>query len=229
MFDNKAVRVEWDRVHPVPINNSISFDIDVGEATTDEVYTKIFNPLGAEEDGDFYQDGRMLTVSFIPKMIGNYIVVVQCSERKVDGSPFTCSAYDVTKVKLLNAETDGCVGDELSFVVDTSEAGDGDLDVEVLCLGQLVKTVREKIKNTCHKYKYRVDRIHNHYIDIMFNLNSIPGCPKEINMLEQTDFIEIDPETPNIVPAHRMNWLRLLCNDKPISVQDLTIAIHSKI
>ncbi|CAD5118169.1 DgyrCDS6901 [Dimorphilus gyrociliatus] len=227
IFDNKAVRVNWDSVYPVPINKHVQFDINIGEAKFEDIFTKIFNPLGGEEESELSQSGNSLTVAFIPKMIGNYIVIAQCAGRKVADSPFTCSVYDVSRVKLQAIEVDGRVGDELSFVVDTSEAGDGDLDVEVLCLGQLVKTIRQKLDNTHHKYKYRVERIHNHFINVMFNLRPVPDCPREVTMLDQTNYIYIDQETPNLVPAHKMNWLRLLCPDVPLSVADLTIDIHT--
>ncbi len=61
------------------------------------------------------------------------------------------------------------------FVVNTSEAGQGDIDVEVICNGQLIRTQRIMIDQNNHRYTFVPQTQMDHTLDVSFNYEKVPG------------------------------------------------------
>ena len=63
--------------------------------------------------------------------------------------------------------------------MDTEDAGQGDVDVEVACGGQLLRTQREKLGPSSHRYSFVPIMAADHTIDITFNYEKVPGEQNE--------------------------------------------------
>ena len=61
------------------------------------------------------------------------------------------------------------------IIVDASNAGSGDLDVEVRCNGQVVKIRREPLGQSQYRYTYIPKQGGEHLIDVQYNYESVPG------------------------------------------------------
>lgn len=61
------------------------------------------------------------------------------------------------------------------LLVDASEAGSGDLDVEVSCNGQLVRIKREPLGQSQYRYTYVPKQGGEHLIDVQYNYERVPG------------------------------------------------------
>ena len=61
------------------------------------------------------------------------------------------------------------------IIVDASNAGSGDLDVEVRCNGQVVKIRREPLGLSQYRYTYFAKQGGEHLIDVQYNYESVPG------------------------------------------------------
>ncbi len=60
-------------------------------------------------------------------------------------------------------------------IVDTSAAGPGDIDVEVVCNGQLIRTNRSKIDVSRHRFTIIPETMADHIVNITFNYDKVPG------------------------------------------------------
>ena len=61
------------------------------------------------------------------------------------------------------------------MTVDTEDAGHGDMDVDVTCCGQLVRSRRQKLDTHRHRYTFTPLIIADHKIEVMFNYEEVKG------------------------------------------------------
>ena len=77
----------------------------------------------------------------------------------------------------------------MNFSVDTSEAGQGDIDTEVSVNGQLVRTSRTRIDASHHRYVFTPQVNEDHVVSVMFNYDAVPGTlsnfPSDIIVIEE--------------------------------------------
>ena len=69
-------------------------------------------------------------VEYAPRVAGEHKVHVLYAKEAVPGSPFSCKVYDVGQIKVRDS-TRGVVGRPVTFLVETSQAGPGNLEVTV--------------------------------------------------------------------------------------------------
>ncbi len=69
----------------------------------------------------------------------------------------------------------------MCFAVDTSQAGQGDIDVEVTCAGQMVRTARTKLDAYRHRFTFVPTARDFHLVNVNFNYDQVPGeyCRRE--------------------------------------------------
>ena len=63
------------------------------------------------------------------------------------------------------------------MTVDTEEAGQGDVDVDVMCHTQLVRTRRQKLDAHRHRYTFVPTIVADHSIEVNFNYEVVKGRP----------------------------------------------------
>uniref|UniRef100_A0A915MT22 Uncharacterized protein n=1 Tax=Meloidogyne javanica TaxID=6303 RepID=A0A915MT22_MELJA len=110
---------------PVDLLVTLSRPDDLVQA---QVFDLDREPLNIETFPDY--SNNICKLQFIPKRVGDHEVEIRVAGTEIDGSPFTCRVYDPTKILVGNIP-DGAVDKPVSFVVDASQAGVGNLEVAV--------------------------------------------------------------------------------------------------
>ena len=59
--------------------------------------------------------------------------------------------------------------------VDTSEAGVGDLDVQMSCSGQRINPSFTQVGDNCFRFTFTPDAAAPHVADVAFNFEKVPG------------------------------------------------------
>ena len=67
---------------------------------------------------------------FCPKIAGEHQIYISFREEQVPGSPFACKVYNMNAIKVRKC-VKGIVGKPVTFLVETSHAGPGNLEVTV--------------------------------------------------------------------------------------------------
>ncbi|CAD5114543.1 DgyrCDS3662 [Dimorphilus gyrociliatus] len=226
--EESVVASNWNNVNLVPVSKVASFNIDPSLFSSQSyIKVKVVDPRGIEQWGSVDKHGNSFLGQFVPTIVGTYSVSIESSGQILSGSTLTYSAYDASKVEIIKIDSNGKVGDELGFTVDTSKAGAGDLDVEVNCSNQLIRTVRDKISNTEHRYRYIVQRATDHEINVLFNLIQVPGCPKKVSMADPGNVLSLDASSPDFVASNQTAWASIKRHTNDISVVDLEVKVQA--
>jgi filamin len=69
-------------------------------------------------------------VSYTPTEVGPHIIKLNEDNVPVDGSPFTCNVYDVSKIQLAGLPKKCAKGEAITFTVDASKAGEGNANIQ---------------------------------------------------------------------------------------------------
>ena len=67
-------------------------------------------------------------VEFCPAVAGEHQIYVSFGSEPVPGSPFPCKVYNVSAIQVRECKK-GIVGKPVTFLVETSQAGHGNLEV----------------------------------------------------------------------------------------------------
>ena len=67
-------------------------------------------------------------MEFSPQQAGEHQIYLSFASEPIPGSPFACKVYDVEAIKVRECQK-GIVGKPVTFLVETSRAGPGNLEV----------------------------------------------------------------------------------------------------
>ncbi|CAD5230269.1 unnamed protein product [Bursaphelenchus okinawaensis] len=122
----------------------------------------------------FEEELGLRRIEFVPQRVGDHDISVNVNGHEVNGSPFTCRAYDPSKI-VVGVVPDGVVNKPVHFVVDASEGGVGNLEVAVN---------EGKIPSMAHplgQHKYDISFVPrenvDHHVSVRFNNEPVPGSP----------------------------------------------------
>ena len=74
------------------------------------------------------------TVEFTPVNVGAHQIFVEFNDVSVNGTPFLAKAFDVQKIQIGHVNN-GVVGAPVTFSVDASESGEGNLEITISSRG----------------------------------------------------------------------------------------------
>ncbi|XP_043676744.1 filamin-A isoform X1 [Vespula pensylvanica] len=114
------------------------------------------------------------TVAFTPRVVGEHRIAVNYRNIPVAGSPFSCKVYDVTAIKVKDAKR-GVIGTPVTFLVETSQAGPGNLEVTVN--GGRVPTSAQAQGPHTYAISFTPREPIVHTVDLRFNGEDVPGSP----------------------------------------------------
>ncbi|XP_063983805.1 filamin-C isoform X1 [Diachasmimorpha longicaudata] len=114
------------------------------------------------------------SVAFTPRVVGEHRISVSHRNVPVVGSPFSCKVYDVTAIKVKDAQR-GVVGVPVTFLVETSQAGPGNLEVTVN--GGRVPTSAQAQGPHTYAISFTPREPVVHTVDLRFNAEDVPGSP----------------------------------------------------
>ena len=113
-------------------------EVDVSIVNTDSMQAVDFNQTEADKTSHH--------VEYAPDTAGHYEVNIRFAGKLVAGSPYAISVSDPTRVVAYGPalEGDSIVNEPACFTVDKSEAGDGDLEINIS--GPAVPEVERKVR-----------------------------------------------------------------------------------
>ncbi|KOC70769.1 Filamin-A [Habropoda laboriosa] len=114
------------------------------------------------------------SVAFTPRVVGEHRISVSHRNVPVIGSPFSCKVYDVTAIKVKDAKH-GVIGIPVTFLVETSQAGPGNLEVTVN--GGRVPTSAQAQGPHTYAISFTPREPIVHTVDLRFNGEDVPGSP----------------------------------------------------
>ncbi|XP_011501590.1 PREDICTED: filamin-A [Ceratosolen solmsi marchali] len=114
------------------------------------------------------------TVSFTPRIVGEHRISVSHRNLPVLGSPFSCKVYDVAAIKVKDTKK-GVIGLPVTFLVETSQAGPGNLEVTVN--GGRVPTSAQAQGPHTYAISFTPREPIIHTVDLRFNGEDVPGSP----------------------------------------------------
>ncbi|XP_026826378.1 filamin-A isoform X2 [Ooceraea biroi] len=114
------------------------------------------------------------SVAFTPRVVGEHRISVSHRNVPVVGSPFSCKVYDVAAIKVKDAKR-GVIGMPVTFLVETSQAGPGNLEVTVN--GGRVPTSAQAQGPHTYAISFTPRESIVHTVDLRFNGEDVPGSP----------------------------------------------------
>uniref|UniRef100_A0A6P7EZ55 Filamin-A-like n=1 Tax=Diabrotica virgifera virgifera TaxID=50390 RepID=A0A6P7EZ55_DIAVI len=115
-------------------------------------------------------------VTFTPIDVGDHSVEVRLQSGHIDGSPFLIKAYDANRVTVTDI-TDGIVGKPVSFSINASQAGAGNLEIIVAVGGRNVPNFVQSEGNARFKVNFKPTEAATHTLSVRFNGQPVPGSP----------------------------------------------------
>ncbi|KAG7199467.1 hypothetical protein KM043_014093 [Ampulex compressa] len=114
------------------------------------------------------------SVAFTPRVVGEHRISISHRNVPVAGSPFSCKVYDVAAIKVKDAKR-GIIGMPVTFLVETSQAGPGNLEVTVN--GGRVPTSAQAQGPHTYAISFTPRESVAHTVDLRFNGEDVPGSP----------------------------------------------------
>lgn len=116
----------------------------------------------------------MFKACWIPSKVGDHRVHVAIDGMPVPGSPYSAKVYDVNAIKVRNV-SNGTVGKAVTFLVETSNAGPGNLEVTVND-GRVPTSAQAQGQHT-YAISFTPRDTQNHTVELRFNGQDVPGSP----------------------------------------------------
>lgn len=125
-------------------------------------------------------------VKFKPIDVGDHSVEVRLPANggHVEGSPFLLKAYSAEKVIVTDIKS-GVVGKSVSFSINASQAGAGNLEIIVAVGGKNVPNFVTSEGNARFKVNFKPTEAAKHSLSVRFNGLPVPGSPFNCNIAPQ--------------------------------------------
>lgn len=117
-------------------------------------------------------------VKFKPMDVGDHSVEVRLPANggHVEGSPFLLKAYSAEKVIVTDIKS-GVVGKSVSFSINASQAGAGNLEIIVAVNAKNVPNFVTSEGNARFKVNFKPTEAAKHSLSVRFNGHPVPGSP----------------------------------------------------
>lgn len=125
-------------------------------------------------------------IKFKPVDVGDHSVEVRLPANggHVEGSPFLLKAYSAEKVIVTDIKS-GTVGKSVSFSINASQAGAGNLEIIVAVGGKNVPNFVTSEGNARFKVNFKPTEAAKHSLSVRFNGHPVPGSPFTCNISPQ--------------------------------------------
>ena len=173
--DPNHIVVSGQSLAATAVGKTSFFTLSNVSGNLEDIEVAIDSPLGEEVSATVQDLGSgSFKAEFSPKIAGEHQIYISFREEQVPGSPFACKVYDVTAIKVREC-VKGIVGKPVTFLVETSHAGPGNLEVTVNN-GQ-VPTSAQAQGNHTYAISFNPKEAKPHIVELKFNGESVPGSP----------------------------------------------------
>ncbi|XP_017114728.1 filamin-C isoform X2 [Drosophila elegans] len=160
---------------PGPVHQTNSFVINHNGGRLEDIEVNVEGPAGQSVPAQVHQsaDG-VFKAEFVPRVVGEHRVNVTVNGLATAGSPYAAKVYDVSAIKVKNVSS-GTVGKAVTFLVETSQAGPGNLEVTVN--GGRVPTSAQAQGQHTYAISFTPREAESHTVELRFNSQDVPGSP----------------------------------------------------
>lgn len=138
---------------------------------------EVLGPARRAVRADVIPDPDGYKVKFEPIEVGDHSVEVRLpGSGHVEGSPFLLKAYSAEKVIVTDIRP-GVVGKSVSFGINASQAGAGNLEIIVAVGGKNVPNFVQSEGNARFKVNFKPTEAATHSLSVRFNGYPVPGSP----------------------------------------------------
>ncbi|KAK3891382.1 hypothetical protein Pcinc_004729 [Petrolisthes cinctipes] len=175
--DTSRVSLTLRHLELIPVDKPAAFNISVDGGGSAELTVTVRTPshttLPVRVSGSV-RAGFM--AEFTPVEVGAHTIIVNYNESAVSGTPFTCKVYDAAKVGVSHLPR-GAIGKSLQFIVDASEAGEGNLEISISAAGRNIPTQVHPQGSARFAVSFVPLEAIDHSINISFNKEPVQGSP----------------------------------------------------
>jgi len=162
----------------VLVESVIEFDVDCREAGYGELTVKVTDPAKKNVSVEVSESNHIYSVKFTVPLIGCYSVDVLWSGSAISGSPIKFNTFDPSKVLYPNLPKSvnylALVGELLTFDIDASKAGKGQITTQVVLLESNTQGVEVTDKqNQAYGFKYEFSQAGSFELLIFFNNHAV--------------------------------------------------------
>ncbi|XP_026726106.1 filamin-C isoform X1 [Trichoplusia ni] len=166
----------------VSVGETYTFSVDSPTSPHVEVLGPARRPVSvqvsAEETIGENEASKRYTISFVPVDVGDHSIEVRAGAMggHVEGSPFLVKAYSAARVNVTDISP-GVVGRPVSFTINASHAGAGNLEIIVAVNGRNVPNYVQSEGNARFKVNFKPVEAAPHTLSVRFNGQAVPGSP----------------------------------------------------
>ncbi|KAB7497586.1 Filamin-A [Armadillidium nasatum] len=172
-------------LHHARVGKAVSFVIETLGHPSKDFDVIVTGPHNWAAPVKCYQqkDGNLL-VEYTPHTPGNYQIQVLCAGDHVRDSPFTCAAYDSSKVVLEQTKANVSVGDVCFFKVDRTDAGLADLEAQVITPSGGNLPLEVKSTGMKDLVEWQPDAPGHYKVEVNYGGEEVPGSPIYVDVGE---------------------------------------------
>ncbi|XP_017837072.1 filamin-C isoform X2 [Drosophila busckii] len=160
---------------PGPVHQTNSFIINHNGGRLEDIEVNVEGPAGQSVPAQVHQSAEgVFKAEFVPRVVGEHRVNVTVNGLPTAGSPYAAKVYDVSAIKVKNVSS-GTVGKPVTFLVETSQAGPGNLEVTVN--GGRVPTSAQAQGQHTYAISFTPREAESHTVELRFNSQDVPGSP----------------------------------------------------
>ena len=177
----------------VLVESAIEFDIDCREAGYGELIVKGTDPAKKTVPIELTDNNHIYTVKFDALLVGVYSLDILWSGNAVSGSPVKFDIFDPSKVTYSKlpraADFLALVGQSLTFDIDASKAGRGQVTTQVVLSESGTKEIEISEKNAVYNFKYDFAQAGNFELIILFNNYAVFTEPWKCSVVDMSQFV----------------------------------------
>lgn len=221
--------IRVDRFEPsFPVNQLQEFYITLISSlySSRDVSVIITNQSGVEIDRKLeWLDTSQCKVLFQVPTVGLYNISIELNHfQQPYRQPLLTKAYDLSKVFIFKKTTECSLNETYEFKVDASEAGEGQLEIEVN-EGEIPNQVQLLDDGKCI-VNFVPEECVPHVVDIKFNGTNVNGCPFIVDVKPQT--LDSNPHLPTTVEQQVKSTIdQTLVAVKPELIKEERILINT--
>ncbi|KPM09408.1 filamin-A-like protein 2 [Sarcoptes scabiei] len=114
-------------------------------------------------------------LEFLPKTPGEYKVQLKYRGSHIQGSPFMTKIYDINKIRVKDIPEEICLGKMVTFLVEATNAGPGNL--EVIVNNGKVPSTPKSLGSSLYAISFLPTDPELHVIEIKFNGKNVENSP----------------------------------------------------
>ncbi|XP_049822488.1 filamin-C isoform X2 [Aethina tumida] len=218
--DTSRVTLSLSHLELIPVNQANSFHMGVAGGGAAELAVAVRGPVGelpVKVTGDIHSG---FTAEFTPNQVGAHQITVDYNGRPVQGTPFIAKAFDSNKVTV-GTVARGTVGRPVTFSVDASEAGEGNLEITISARGLNIPTQVHPQGNARFAVSFVPAEACDHVVNVAFNKRPVVGCPLIVSVGGSGTGPSVTLPGPG--PVHRASTLLI---NHPGRLEDIEVNVE---